>query len=145
MLKKIKNWIYKDYIRKCEVTHTFKQSEMYKLRIEQLIVQQTQKESWLVDPEYVFAVSKTGLVQLNGQQITSLELKNLKSEVRALKDFSIWKIVLATLREKAIEKAVLTSTDLYSLKGNEQVLAGKMMIYNLDIIKTIIDKIEKAK
>lgn len=82
---------------------------------------------------------------LNGQQITTPELKNLKSEVKALKEFQIYKIIQSTLRQKAIEKAVLSSTDLYSLKGNEQVLAGKMMVYSLDIIKTIIQNVDNSK
>lgn len=101
--------------------------------------------SWFVEPYYVFSVSKSGSILLNGEQITLQELKNFKSEVRALKDMQVWRIVQNTIRQKAIEKAVLTSTDLYSLKGNEQILAGKMMIWNLDVIKTIIDDIDKAK
>lgn len=100
---------------------------------------------WLVDPDWVFALSKSGLVLLNGEQITTAELKNLKSEVRAFKEFQIYKILQNTLRQKAIDKSVLASTDLYSLKGNEQVLGGKMMVYNLDIIQTIINRIDKAK
>lgn len=102
-------------------------------------------ESWSVNPQSVFSVSNTGLILLNGEQITSQELKNLKSEVRALKEFQIYNILQNTLRQKAVEKAVLTSTDLYSLKGNEQVLAGKMMVYSLDILKTIIESVDKAK
>lgn len=101
--------------------------------------------SWLVDPESVFSISKTGLIMLNGAQITDRELKNLKSEVRALRDFELFKVLQNTLRQKAVEKALLSSTDLYSLKGNEQVLAGKMMIWSLDIIKTIVNDIDKAK
>ncbi len=100
---------------------------------------------WLVDPDWIFAVTKGGLIQLNGEQVTTQELKNLKSEVRALKEFQIYKIMQNTIRQKAIEKAVLVSTDLYSAKGNEQVLGGKMMVYNLDIIQTIMNRIDKAK
>lgn len=106
--------------------------------------QKNKAESWLVDPDYVFAVGKSGQILLNGVQITTPELKSLKSEVKALKEFKIWQVIQSTLRQKAIEKAVLNSTDLYSLRGNEQVLAGKMMIFNLDIQKTIINAIEKA-
>lgn len=103
------------------------------------------QKSWHVDPDYVFAISKNGNILLNGQQITTPELKNLKSEVRALKEFQIWKVIQSTLRQKAIEKAILNSTDLYSLQGNEQVLAGKMMVYSLDIIKTIIANVDSSK
>lgn len=102
-------------------------------------------KSWLVDPEFVFSVSKAGNALLNGDQITTAELRNLKAEVHALKEFQIYKILQNTLRQKALEKAVLTSTDLYSLKGNEQVLSGKMMVWNLDVLKTIVNSIDKAK
>lgn len=102
-------------------------------------------EKWSIDPDYIFSVSKTGLVMLNGQQVTSSELKNLKSEVRAIKEFQIWKVLQNTLKQKAIEKGMLQATDLYSLAGNEQVLSGKMMIFNLDIFKSIIERIDKAK
>jgi len=101
--------------------------------------------SWFVDPEKVLTVNASGLVFLKGEQITERELLNLKSEIRSIKGMQFYDLVQNTIRAKAVEKAVLTSTDLYSLKGNEQVLAGKMMIYNLDIIKTLVEKIDKAK
>ncbi len=116
-----------------------------KYQYEKDILHKNQLAQWSVDPDYVFSVSKTGIIMLNGQQITIRELKNLKSEVRAIKEFQIWKVLQNTLKQKAIEKGMLQATDLYSLAGNEQVLSGKMMIFNLDIFKTIIDRIDSAK
>lgn len=153
MLEKIKQWLKKDQLDLQSAI-----DKAYDLGMENgstALYQQwinakekrdeDMQESWFVDPEYIFGLSKGGLITLNGNQITTQELKNLKSEIRALKEFEIYKILQTTLRQKAIEKAVLTSTDLYSLKGNEQVLAGKMMVYSLDIIKTIINDIDAAK
>ncbi len=114
------------------------QAEMEKSRMDYLSL-------WMVDPNYVFSVTKTGIILLNGVQITNQELKNLKSEIHALKEFEIYKVLQNTLRQKAIEKSVLFSTDLYTQKGNEQVLAGKMMIFSLDIIRTIINDIDRSK
>lgn len=102
-------------------------------------------KSWLIDPDKVFSTTKTGIIMLNGKQITSVELKNLKAEVRTFQNFMLYGILVNSIRKLAIDKAVLTATDLYSPKGNEQVLAGKMMIYNIDIIQTIINRIDKAK
>lgn len=149
MLNRIKKWLLKDYYH--IQNRLLEQNMILTAKLTALQMEMSQKEvrnpleSWSVSPEAVFSVTKTGLIMLNGEQITTQELKNLKSEVRALKEFQIYRILQHTLRQKAIEKAVLTSTDLYSLKGNEQVLAGKMMVYSLDILKTIIESVDKAK
>lgn len=162
-MQKLKNWArnwLKEEFEKARKDGYYEGQQWYdtnlnKLRAENIQLtskvaqfeakQRNPEDTWYVDPELVFAVTKTGLIQLNGKQVTAMELKNMKSEVRAMKEFTVYKVIDMTLRQKAIEKAVLTSTDLYSLKGNEQVLAGKMMIYNLDIIKTILNAIEKSK
>lgn len=103
------------------------------------------EKSWFVDPDNIFSIGRTGFIMLGGQQIGDKELANLKSEVRALKSMQIYEIMQHTTRQKALERSVIGATDLYSAKGNEQVLAGKMMVYSLDIIKTVIDRIDKAK
>lgn len=150
MLNKIKARIFANYRKEVEERYEKHLKSMeadFRIMIDfekNKLVEQN-KNNWLVDPEMVFSVSKAGNVMLGGQQITANELKNLKAEVKALKDFEIWKVLQHTLRAKAIEKAVLTSTDLYSLKGNEQVLGGKMMVFSLDVMKTIIQNIGSAK
>lgn len=144
MLNKIKDKIHKDCISSKKII-AFTDEITYLNQLLKAEKERNQPISWMVDPNYVFSIGKTGMILLNGDQITSQELKNLKSEVRALKEFEIYKILQATLRQKAIERAILTSTDLYSLKGNEQVLAGKMMVFSLDVIKTIINDIDAAK
>lgn len=156
MLKKIKDKIFKkffkDQISKIQMEdaikadqNTQKIREYYLKQIEEIQNSVDPALSWMVDPNYVFAIGKAGQILLNGDQITTAELKNLKSEIRAFKEFHIYKIIQSTLRQKAIEKAILASTDLYSLKGNEQVLAGKMMVFSLDVIKTIVEDIDKAR
>lgn len=126
-------------------TNYIEQLIRFERQLEEITSIYTSISSWLVDPEYVFSVTKTGLIYLNGKQITDRELRTYKSEIKAMKDFQIWQIVENTLRQKAIEKGMLHATNLYSLQGNEQVLGGKMMIWNWDIIKTIFNKIEKSK
>lgn len=137
---------YKKGYNHASADNEMKYRDEIKILIDQYEVKlNSMLESWFIDPEKVFTVTKTGIIMLNGQQITTMELNNLKAEVRAFKSMQIYEIVQHTVRQKAIEKAILTSTDLYTQKGNEQVLAGKMMIWDLDIIKTIIKRIDEAK
>lgn len=108
-------------------------------KLDWLVNEKYTSKDWLVNPDGVLTVSDKGIMYLNGEQISDLEKKGLKAEVQALKSFKLWEIMQETLRQKAIEKAVLTSTDY------EQVLAGKMMIHNLGIIKSIVDAVDKYK
>lgn len=96
------------------------------------------KKDWFVEPYDVLTIDNAGrILKLGDDRITETELRNLKSEVKTLKNFKIWDIFQNTLRQKAIEKAVLNSTD------KEQTLAGKMMIHCLGIFKSIVDILEK--
>jgi hypothetical protein len=93
-----------------------------------------------VDPFLILTCDdKTGIVRLNGEQVSKDELRQLKTEARALQSFKLWQIMTETLKQKAIEKAVITSTDF------EQVLSGKLMLHNIGIQKSIIQVVEKAK
>ena len=146
----MKDWIYRKFISKglLELKEESRQKgydqaiadikkecqekvDFYKNRYEEL-----QKE-WFVDPVDVITVTEKGILQLNGEQISEVEAKSLKAEVKTLKSFRLWNILNNTLRQKAIEKSVLQSTNF------EQVLAGKMMVHNLGVIKSIIDVIDK--
>lgn len=98
--------------------------------------QQYIKEYWLVDPHQVVQ-SQNGRALIGGRSFTEQEVKNLKTEIEVLSQLQLWQIFQETIKQKAIEKAVLSSTDW------EQVLAGKMMIHNLGIQKSIVDLIEK--
>lgn len=98
--------------------------------------QQYIKEYWLVDPHQVVQ-SQNGRALIGGLSFTEQEVKNLKTEIKVLSQLQLWQIFQETIKQKAIEKAVLSSTDW------EQVLAGKMMIHNLGIQKSIVDLIEK--
>lgn len=89
-----------------------------------------------IDPTQVLQVAKNGMLLLNGEPITEIELTNLQQEVKALKNFRVWRIMQETVRERAIEKGLLTSTKW------EETLAGKMMIHNLGLLKSIADVLE---
>ena len=102
-------------------------------------------EKWFVDPAKVFTVTKSGIIMLNGEQITQQEMINLKSEVRSFRSMVLYEIIMNTLRQKSVEKSILASNASNYIETNPELLAGKMMIFNLDIIKNIISKIDNFK
>jgi len=90
-----------------------------------------------IDVFSVLQVDKSGALCIANTPLTETEVKNLQQEVKALKAFRIWHILQETVRHKAIEKAVLQSENW------EHVLAGKMMLHNLGIQKTLVDILDK--
>ena len=91
-----------------------------------------------VDINHVVELSD-GRLFIGGVPLTEIEENNLREEARTLRQFKIWKIIQETLRHKAIEKAILHSTEW------EHTLAGKMMLHNLGIILSIVDILAKEK
>lgn len=96
-------------------------------------------EHLVINPQNVMYVSEGGIVSLNREALTLEEKKRMKEEVRWLVESRIWQIFQETIKQKAIEKSIFQSTDW------EQVLAGKMMLYNLRIMQDIVDSIAKIK
>lgn len=77
------------------------------------------------------------MLYISGAPIGEVELQNLKQEVRTLKQLHIWRIMQETVRNEAIEYGFFSSTDW------ERTLAGKMMVHNLGLLKSMVDAIEK--
>ena len=93
-----------------------------------------------IDPWSVLTYDeRSGIVKLNGEQLAKEEVRQLKTEAIAIQKFRLWTIMQETLKQKAIEKAVVQSTNF------EQVLAGKLMLHNLSLQKSIVSVIEKIK
>jgi hypothetical protein len=150
-MQSFKDWIYKTFIHQLYVKSTKSAYDMGYLnglkeqRLKYELDALERMKSWTIDPEKVIGYMQNGTILLNGQEISERQLKNLKAEVRGLKTFELYEIFINTVRKLAIDKAVLKASDLYSLKGNEEVLAGKMMVFNLDVLSTIVNRIDKAK
>lgn len=70
---------------------------------------------------------------LGSSKITDIEMKNLQQEAKVLKNFRLWKVLQETVRQKAVEKGVVESTNW------EQTLSAKMMLHNLGILKSIVE------
>lgn len=82
---------------------------------------------------------KDGKRYLGNRKLTDQELENLLAEAKAIHSFTFWHLVQETIKQKAIEKSVLHSTEW------EHVLAGKMMLYNLNIQKEIFKSLLAIK
>ncbi len=91
-----------------------------------------------IDATQVLQTSKTGGLLLNKLPIGEIELKNLKEEVKAFKNFRLFKVFNETVRHQAIEKGMINSQKW------EETLAGKMMLHNLGILNSILSNIELA-
>lgn len=91
-----------------------------------------------VDVLDVVVVTKDHKLFVGGQQLTDIELKNLQSEIKALKAFRIWSLFQNTVKQRAIETGFVTSETW------ERTMSGKMMLLNLDILRSIVDAIEKV-
>lgn len=76
---------------------------------------------------------------IGGQEIGDSELVELKSQATFLVNTRLWRIMQETVKQKAIEKAVLQS------KNWEEALAGKMLLHDVGLRKTMIEAIEKSE
>lgn len=90
-----------------------------------------------IDITQVLQVSKDHMLCIDGKPLTELEVSKLKEEARVLESFRIWLIMQETVKQKAVEKGFLESKDW------EETLAGKMMLHNLGLLKSILEVIQK--
>lgn len=89
------------------------------------------------NPLHVFQISASGLPYLNQEPITKQKAQQLSQEAGLLKTMYIYEVIQESIRQEAMTKAVTYS------KNWEETLAGKMMLFNLGIIKNIIESISK--
>lgn len=74
---------------------------------------------------------------LNGEKIASGQLVKLRHDANIIKDTDLWKIFENTLRSHA-HKMMFTKSQTF-----DDVLSGKLMLYNLDIQKKILDTLSE--
>lgn len=84
-------------------------------------------------------VEKIGVLKLGGEQLSDREVEELKVEVDYFTRTRLYQIFHETLRQKAVEKGFYQSTD------QDQVLAGKMMIHSLIVMKMMLEAITSAR
>jgi hypothetical protein len=76
---------------------------------------------------------------LNGKKIDVAYLAKLKHEASHLKETELWKIFDNTLRSHA-HKMMFVKSETF-----EDVLSGKLMLYNLDVQKKILDTLSEIQ
>jgi hypothetical protein len=106
--------------------------------VERRVLDIYSSKNWLVNPNHVFTVTpNSNIPYINQEPITKEKAGQLKSEADLLDKFLLWNILQETVKQKAINIAVMDSTNF------EQVMFGKAMIHNLGIIKAIVTNILK--
>lgn len=80
---------------------------------------------------------------LGGVAITEQEKRNLQQEARTVEQFRIWAIFQGTARQKAIERVMMGTPIEDDKQELLRLLSGKMMLYVLDIQKSILENIMK--
>lgn len=95
-----------------------------------------------VDPGHVIDSQIIGgkpVLVVNAKPLSPIDHEQLVKDADYFTRSNLWRIMQETVKQKAIEKSVLKSTNW------EETLSGKMMLHNLGIQKSIIDLILKQK
>lgn len=92
-----------------------------------------------VDTRDVLSATKDKILLLGDIKITDTELQNLQMEAKTLKNFRIWKIMQETIKQKAIKMGFVESETW------ERTMSGKMMLLNLDVLRTVIESLLLAQ
>lgn len=88
-------------------------------------------------PDYTKVITTyKGLVYLNGEQLSDLELKNLYEETKLLEKLQVWSIMQETLKNMAMETGFRKSTTF------DDVKTAKLMLFNLNVQNNIIRSIK---
>lgn len=96
--------------------------------------------SWSsVDPLDVLTATKDKILLLGDTKLTDVELKNLQMEAKTLKNFRLWSIMQNTIKQKAIVMGLVESETW------ERTISAKMMLLNLDILKSVVDSLLVAQ
>jgi hypothetical protein len=94
------------------------------------------EKNHIVNPFHVFDLTRAG-VYIGMEPVTRERAKELKSQASLLKGFLLWDVLQETIRNEAVYIGLKTSTNF------EGVLQGKAMLLNLDIIRGIVEKMDK--
>lgn len=80
-----------------------------------------------------------GILKIGGRVPERTELQALQAEAKAMEGFQLWKIMNETLRAEAIDRGWNKSASYEDLKS------GKLMIYSLDVMESIIKVMKNKK
>lgn len=73
-----------------------------------------------------------GIVYMNDKMLDAATVHNFKQEAEVISQLGLWKAMLATLEASAQKRIFIDSKDL------NDILAGKMALYNISLMKKIL-------
>jgi hypothetical protein len=82
--------------------------------------------------EDIITQDKQKNIYIGGEKITQQELKVIQEEIKFVKETRLWSIINETIKADAQRKMFV------SAKTTDDLFAGKMMLYNLDLINKCI-------
>lgn len=85
--------------------------------------------------EDIVSFDKSGNCLIKGKKLSEQELANIRQEIAYLDNGVLWKILSSYTAQEA-RKLIFEKSNNF-----EQVLSGKLMLYNLDIQLKIIEKL----
>lgn len=105
-----------------------------------------QLKNWLtknlfctVDPKQVLKQGKNGIFLIDDEIVSKEEMRSLQSEAKFLQHTRLWQILTETIKDQA-EKVMFEKSTSF-----EDMRTGKMMLYNINLQKQIVNIIEKYK
>lgn len=105
-----------------------------------------QLKNWLtknlfctVDPKQVLKQDKNGIFLIDNEIVSKEEMRSLQNEAKFLQHTRLWQILTETIKDQA-EKVMFEKSTSF-----EDMRTGKMMLYNINLQKQIVNIIEKYK
>lgn len=86
-----------------------------------------------VDERKIIKVdSLKGIIYMNNQMLDGVTVHNFKQEAEVIVQLGLWKSMEETIKASAHKRIFVDSKDL------NDIMAGKMALYNLDLMKKIL-------
>lgn len=117
---------------------TFQQRK-YQFTKKKLPAEPTPSLLYAVKETDIIASDKNGLIYVNGTRISPEALAKLQSEVKFFKDTDLFRVLFGTPKEHAMRIMFEQS------KSWDDMVAGKMLLYALDLQQKIMHSIERGK
>lgn len=88
----------------------------------------------LIKEDNFLTVHKNGNVFIRGNQLNKEQRAELKDSAVNFKDSFIWKLLSQEIRNESVNS-------LYKAKNEKELIAGQIMIYNLEIMENLLKKL----
>ena len=86
----------------------------------------------------IISKDRQGNIFLGQEKLTESEIRAIGQEIKFLKETRVWNIINETIKRDAMDKMFKNA------KTTDDMFAGKMMLYNLDLTNKIINILLKG-